>query len=219
MEVARQRRGSGEPFPDLYAVYADFQTAGRGAGTNRWHSSRGRNILTSIYFETGLDAADQFVFNLWFATATRRFLAKYVPEVLIKWPNDMYVRDRKLAGDLTEHSVSGGRLDFTVAGIGIDVNEEEFPDWIPNPTSLFLETGQHPRNMRPPSVMSTSRISTAAMCHIRILLADNVSPESSATSTASVVWCWNCRTEAGRHTDSRRWHTWFNEECRMYVDQ
>ena len=77
------------------------------------------------------------------ATATRRFLAKYVPEVLIKWPNDMYVRDRKLAGDLTEHSVSGGRLDFTVAGIGIDVNEEEFPDWIPNPTSLFLETGQH----------------------------------------------------------------------------
>ncbi len=143
MEAARQRRGSGEPFPDLYAVYADFQTAGRGAGTNRWHSSRGRNILTSIYFETGLDAADQFVFNLWFATATRRFLAKYVPEVLIKWPNDMYVRDRKLAGDLTEHSVSGGRLDFTVAGIGIDVNEEEFPDWIPNPTSLFLETGQH----------------------------------------------------------------------------
>ena len=126
MEAARQRRGIGEPLPDLYAVYADFQTAGRGAGTNRWHSSRGRNILTSIYFDTGLYAADQFVFNLWFATATRRFLAKYVPEVLIKWPNDMYVRDRKLAGDLTEHSVSGGRLDFTVAGIGIDVNEEEY---------------------------------------------------------------------------------------------
>ena len=143
MDAARMRRERGMPLPDLYAVYADFQTAGRGAGTNRWHSSRGRNILTSIYFETGLDAADQFVFNLWFATATRWFLSKYVPEVFIKWPNDMYVRDRKLAGDLTEHSVSGGRLDFTVAGIGIDVNEEEFPDWIPNPTSLFLETGQH----------------------------------------------------------------------------
>lgn len=143
MDAARMRRGSGNPLPDLYAVYTDFQTAGRGAGTNQWHSSRGLNILTSIYFETGLAAADQFVFNLWFATATRRFLAKYVPEVLIKWPNDMYVRDRKLAGDLTEHSLSGSRLDFTVAGIGIDVNEEEFPDWIPNPTSLFLETGQH----------------------------------------------------------------------------
>ena len=143
MNVARERRYSGEPLPDLYAVYTDFQTAGRGAGTNRWHSSRGLNILTSIYFETGLAAADQFVFNLWFATSTRRFLAKYVPDVLIKWPNDMYVRDRKLAGDLTEHSVSGTRLDFTVAGIGIDVNEEEFPGWIPNPTSLFLETGRH----------------------------------------------------------------------------
>ena len=142
MAQARERRQFGEPLPDLYAVYSDFQTAGRGAGTNKWHSSRGMNILTSIYFETGLDAADQFVFNLWFATSTRRYLAKYVPEVLIKWPNDLYVRDRKLAGDLTEHSVSGNRLDFTIAGIGINVNEEVFPSEIPNPTSLFLETGR-----------------------------------------------------------------------------
>lgn len=141
MSLAREKRGAGTALPDLYAVYTDFQTAGRGAGSNKWHSSRGLNILTSIYFETGLAAADQFVFNLWFATSTRRFLAKYVQEVLIKWPNDMYIHDRKLAGDLTEHSVSGNRLDFTVAGIGIDVNEEVFPDWIPNPTSLFLETG------------------------------------------------------------------------------
>jgi len=143
MAEVRKMRTDGERVPDLYAVYADFQTAGRGAGTNKWHSSRGRNILTSICFETGLVAADQFVFNLWFATTTRIFLAKYVPEILIKWPNDLYVRDRKLAGDLTEHSVSGGRLDFTVAGIGINVNEERFPAEIPNPTSLFLETGQH----------------------------------------------------------------------------
>ena len=141
MSLAREKRGAGTALPDLYAVYTDFQTAGRGAGSNKWHSSRGLNILTSIYFETGLAAADQFVFNLWFATSTRRFLAKYVPEVLIKWPNDMYIHDRKLAGDLTEHSVSGNCLDCTVAGIGIDVNEEVFPDWIPNPTSLFLETG------------------------------------------------------------------------------
>ena len=142
-QKVREMRAGGEPVPDLYAVYADFQTAGRGAGTNTWHSSRGLNILASICFNIGLAAADQFVFNLWFATSTRRFLAKYVPEVLIKWPNDMYVRDHKLAGDLTEHSVSGNRLDFTVAGIGINVNEELFPAEIPHPTSLFLETGQH----------------------------------------------------------------------------
>ena len=142
MNLARERRGTGTALPDLYAVFTDFQTAGRGAGTNKWHSSRGLNILTSIYFETGLAAADQFVFNLWFATSTRRFLARYVPGVFIKWPNDMYVRDRKLAGDLTEHSVSKGLLDFTVAGIGININEVNFPDWIPNPTSLFLESGK-----------------------------------------------------------------------------
>ena len=143
MQLAREHRQNGAPLPDLYALYTDFQSAGRGAGTNTWHSTRGLNILTSIYFETGLAAADQFVFNLWFATSTRRFLAKYVPNLLIKWPNDLYVHDRKLAGDLTEHSVSGSRLDYTVAGIGINVNEEVFPTGIPNPTSLFLETGQH----------------------------------------------------------------------------
>lgn len=141
MDTARTRRLHGNALPDLYAVYTDYQSAGRGAGTNRWHSSRGLNILASILFRTGLAAADQFVFNLWFATATRTFLAKYVPEVRIKWPNDMYVRDRKLAGDLTEHSVSGGRLDFTVAGIGININETDFPAWVPNPTSLRRETG------------------------------------------------------------------------------
>lgn len=143
MQLAREHRQNGAPLPDLYALYTDFQSAGRGAGTNTWHSTRGLNILTSIYFETGLAAADQFVFNLWFATSTRRFLAKYVPNLLIKWPNDLYVHDRKLAGDLTEHSVSGGLLNFTVAGIGIDVNEERFPANIPHPTSLFLETGRH----------------------------------------------------------------------------
>jgi len=143
MSTVREIRANRESVPDLYAVYADFQSAGRGAGTNTWHSSRGLNLLTSICFDTGLAAADQFVFNLWFATTTRRFLAKYMPEVRIKWPNDIYVRDRKLAGDLTEHSVSGNRLDFTVAGIGINVNEERFPKEIPHPTSLFLETRQH----------------------------------------------------------------------------
>jgi BirA family biotin operon repressor/biotin-[acetyl-CoA-carboxylase] ligase len=141
MALARERMQNGDPLPDLYAVYADFQSAGRGAGTNRWHSTRGLNILISIYVETGLAAADQFVFNLWFAITTRLFLARYVPDVLVKWPNDMYVNNRKLAGDLTEHNVVGGCLAFTVAGIGINVNEMCFPDEIPNPTSLFLETG------------------------------------------------------------------------------
>ena len=140
MALARERMQNGDPLPDLYAVYADFQSAGRGAGTNRWHSTCGLNILTSIYVETGLAAADQFVFNLWFATTTRLFLSQYVPEVLVKWPNDMYVNNRKLAGDLTEHNVVGSRLAFTVAGIGINVNEMCFPEEIPNPTSLLLET-------------------------------------------------------------------------------
>ena len=143
MDFARNLHQKGEPLPDLYTLYTDYQSRGRGAGSNKWHSSRGLNILASILFDTGLAASDQFVFNLWFSTATRAFLSRYLPDVLIKWPNDMYVHDRKLAGDLTEHSVSGGRLDYTVAGIGINVNEKDFPTDIPHPTSLLTETGRH----------------------------------------------------------------------------
>ena len=60
---------------------------------------------------------------------------------MVKWPNDIYVGDRKIAGILIEHSVSGDTLSSTIAGIGLNVNEKEFPDWIPNPTSLALLTG------------------------------------------------------------------------------
>jgi BirA family biotin operon repressor/biotin-[acetyl-CoA-carboxylase] ligase len=73
---------------------------------------------------------------------TREFLARHIPDVQIKWPNDMYIHGRKIAGDLTEHAVLGGRIDFTVAGIGINVNEDRFPEEIPHPASLFTETGR-----------------------------------------------------------------------------
>ena len=127
--------------PEFFTLMADYQTAGRGQGTNRWHSAPQLNLLASIYFRPPLPASRQFVFNEYFALAVKASLSSYVTDVMVKWPNDIYVGDKKIAGILIEHSVSGYALSSTIAGIGLNVNEKEFPEWIPNPTSLALLTG------------------------------------------------------------------------------
>lgn len=131
----------GQPLPEFFTVAADFQESGRGQGSNRWFSDAGENILCSILFRPPVPAAQQFLFNQYFALSVRKFLLHYVPEVQIKWPNDIYVRDRKIAGILIEHSVVGERISQTIAGIGLNVNQKRFPSPLPNPTSILLETG------------------------------------------------------------------------------
>ena len=131
----------GHPLPEFFTVAADFQEAGRGQGSNRWFSDAGENMLCSILFRPPVPATRQFLFNQYFSLTVRKFLLRYVPEVKVKWPNDIYVGDRKIAGILIEHSVVGDRISRTIVGIGLNINQKEFPSPLPNPTSVFLETG------------------------------------------------------------------------------
>ncbi len=140
-EMAAAEVAAGGSLPPFFALYTDYQSQGRGMGRNRWFSSRGENLLVSFYVKPPLPAARQFLFNQYFSIVTAAFLEQFVPEVRIKWPNDLYVNGKKVAGILIEHSVCGDRLQYTVAGIGINVNQPSFPPDIPHPTSLLLETG------------------------------------------------------------------------------
>lgn len=140
-EMVMNGHASGSAIPPFFALCTDHQTAGRGMGSNTWFSDRGRNILASFYFEPDLPASRQFIFNQYFALSTLVFLRKRLPNTLIKWPNDMYVEGKKIAGILIEHAVTGDHLQHTIAGIGININQHHFPDDIPHPTSLLLETG------------------------------------------------------------------------------
>ena len=133
----------GTVFPSCFAIRTDFQTGGRGQGSNQWFSDRGCNLLTSIYFQPQLEAARQFRFNQYFTLQVRALLARYIPNVQIKWPNDLYVNGKKIAGILIEHTLRGNQLQYTIAGLGLNVNQEHFPDHIPHPTSILLETGTH----------------------------------------------------------------------------
>lgn len=129
--------------PELFTIFADEQTSGRGLATNKWESEAGQNLLCSIYFRPPISPDRQFAFNQSFTLAVFKTVSQFVNNVKIKWPNDIYVNDRKIAGILIEHQIIGENIAHTVAGVGINVNQELFSENLPNPTSLKLITGKN----------------------------------------------------------------------------
>jgi len=127
----------------IFAIYTDFQSNGRGMGSNQWFSDPGLNLLTSIFLSPHpqVEAAQQFRLNQYFTLQVREVVARRIADVQIKWPNDIYVGGKKIAGILIEHTLRGNTLQHTIAGLGLNINQQSFPDNIPNPTSVFLETG------------------------------------------------------------------------------
>jgi BirA family biotin operon repressor/biotin-[acetyl-CoA-carboxylase] ligase len=124
-------------------IYTGFQTAGRGQGNNRWESEKDKNLLLSIIlFPSVIRAERQFLISKVISLGICDFLRNYVFEVTIKWPNDIYVRNEKIAGILIENSIIRNEIDHTIAGIGININQQHFPRHLPNPTSLKILTGK-----------------------------------------------------------------------------
>ncbi len=116
----------------------DFQTAGRGQRGTSWESENGKNLLLGFRFSpTGVKASQQFLISEVVALAACRTLRKYAgAEVTIKWPNDIYFGNKKLAGMLIDHTICGADIASTFVGIGINVNQESFLSNAPNPISL-----------------------------------------------------------------------------------
>ena len=142
-ELIQQCQKEGLYLPDFKTIIADYQISGRGQGANHWHSGAGLNLLATLHFQPTIPAHRQFLFNQYFALAVRKTLLPYCNDVKIKWPNDIYVSDRKIAGILIEHTVMGDTLSHTIAGIGLNVNETDFPEELPNPVSIRQMTGKN----------------------------------------------------------------------------
>ena len=129
--------------PEGTAVLAGFQEAGRGQYGSNWQSEPEKNLLCSIFLQpTGLEAEDQFLLAQMVSLALMDTLQQYVSDLTIKWPNDIYLRDRKLAGILIQNLWQGGTLKSSVLGIGVNVNQESFEVVDQQPHSLKLETGR-----------------------------------------------------------------------------
>ncbi len=139
-----RRRMSVEELLHGYCISADFQTSGHGQATNRWESEDGKNLLFSLLLRPiVIPAAEQFVITELVTLGIINALQDYIRQkITIKWPNDIYVGDKKLCGILIENALCGSTIDTCIVGIGININQELFVSDAPNPVSLKQLNGR-----------------------------------------------------------------------------
>lgn len=126
-----------EALPEGSVVVAAFQTAGRGQPGNYWESEAGKNLTFSmILYPDRLPAAEQFLLSQIVVLSVKQVLDRYTTDISVKWPNDVYWRDRKICGILIENDLSGDSLSRSIVGIGLNLNQELFVSDAPNPVSL-----------------------------------------------------------------------------------
>jgi len=123
-------------------IVADNQPEGRGQRTNKWESEANKNLTFSIIYEpTFIEACNQFLISEVISLGVCDYLSEYINEVSVKWPNDIYIKDKKVAGILIEHVIKGSVLSSSICGIGLNVNQEKFLSDAPNPISMKQSSG------------------------------------------------------------------------------
>ena len=126
----------GDDVETVVAV-AEYQTAGRGQGTNHWESERGKNLTFSVRVAPkGVRAACQYVLSMCMALAVKDALLEYSEGMTVKWPNDIYWNDKKISGTLIETTLVGSDVKTCIFGTGININQTEFLSDAPNPVSI-----------------------------------------------------------------------------------
>lgn len=141
--VATEQICSNRP-PDGTAVLAKFQTSGKGQSGAVWESEAGKNLLVSyIFYPQFIEPRDLFVMNKAIALGVYDYLESLLgKDVCIKWPNDIYYRDKKIAGMLIENSITFSEVNHSIVGIGINVNQQKFKSYIPEAVSVRNATGK-----------------------------------------------------------------------------
>lgn len=127
----------GEWPADERFIRAGYQTSGRGQAGNGWESEADKNLLCSVLLPP---RENVFELNIVTAVAVQRLLGE---AFTIKWPNDIYWHDKKVAGILIENAIVGSEVKYSIAGIGLNVNQTEWYSDAPNPVSLRQITGQN----------------------------------------------------------------------------
>jgi len=123
--LAKGKWRGGERF-----IRAGYQTAGRGQTGNGWESEEGKNLLCSILLPPDKNL---YFLNIAVGVALLRVIGD---DFTIKWPNDIYFGDRKAAGILVENAIIGSEIKYSIAGVGLNVNQTVFISDAPNPVSL-----------------------------------------------------------------------------------
>ena len=125
-------------------VITDFQTAGRGQRGNQWQGAPAENLMLSVVWQpTFLAATEQFRLSQAVALGVHDWAGTLLgpdPKLKLKWPNDLYYADQKLGGILIENSLSGSKIQYSIIGIGLNINQQALA--LPTATSFALLTGR-----------------------------------------------------------------------------
>ena len=127
---------------DRTIVLADYQTKGKGQRNNVWSSEKSKNLLMSIILQNiNLEPAKYFYLSMITSLAIVKTLNKIVKKnVEIKWPNDILINSKKVAGILITNTIRQNKINNSIIGIGINVNQSIFESELSNATSIFRET-------------------------------------------------------------------------------
>ena len=124
-------------------VTTHTQSAGRGQRGNSWEAEPGKNLTFSYLLRPeGVAPQEQFILSQAVSLAVVDVLSRYAQGFSVKWPNDIYHHDSKIAGILIEHNLSGMSISRTIVGIGLNINQQQFISDAPNPISLQQITGR-----------------------------------------------------------------------------
>ena len=127
---------------NMSVIAAEEQTAGRGQGSHTWYSTRGSNLTFSILYKpVDLTTDDMLLLTCATTLGIRDYLLGKGVEAGIKWPNDIWVNGKKICGILIENILDGKKISRSIIGIGFNLNETDWPDYLPNPVSLRQLTG------------------------------------------------------------------------------
>lgn len=127
---------------NMSVIAAEEQTAGRGQGSHTWYSTQGSNLTFSILYKpVDLTTDDMLLLTCATTLGIRDYLLGKGVEAGIKWPNDIWVNGKKICGILIENILDGKKISLSIIGIGFNLNETDWPDYLPNPVSLRQLTG------------------------------------------------------------------------------
>lgn len=122
-------------------VITDHQTKGKGQRGNTWEAQAGKNLTFSLILKPGfLDVSEQFYLNMVVSNGLLRFFSDYIPDLKVKWPNDLVVPQLgKMGGILIENIVGQQGWEYSIVGIGLNINQQSFG--VTKATSLSSLTG------------------------------------------------------------------------------
>jgi len=123
-------------------IWADEQTQGKGHGSDSWESAKGKNLTFSLILRPHfIEPSKQFLLTQLVSLSIVDLLEEYIDKmIMVKWPNDIYVENEKIAGILIQNTLSGNIIDYSVVGIGLNVNQEHYVSDAPNPVSMIRFT-------------------------------------------------------------------------------